>query len=51
MVFWTITIIVSLKYVVLVLRAHNNGEGGTMALMALASRATRDKPRVHRPSS
>ena len=47
MVFWTITIIVSLKYVVLVLRAHNNGEGGTMALMALASRATRDKPRVH----
>ena len=36
LIFWTLAIVVSLKYVVLVLRAHNNGEGGTMALMALA---------------
>ncbi|MCH8857428.1 MAG: KUP/HAK/KT family potassium transporter, partial [Proteobacteria bacterium] len=36
LVFWTLTIVVSLKYVVLVMRANNNGEGGTMALLALA---------------
>jgi len=35
LVFWTLTVIVSLKYVALILRANNNGEGGTMALMAL----------------
>lgn len=46
LVFWSLTLIVSLKYVVLVLRANNNGEGGTMALMALASSGTHDKPRV-----
>ncbi|HEY2978654.1 MAG TPA: KUP/HAK/KT family potassium transporter, partial [Burkholderiaceae bacterium] len=48
LIFWSLAIIVSLKYVALVLRAHNNGEGGTMALMALASKSTHDKPRVHR---
>jgi KUP system potassium uptake protein len=48
LIFWTLAIVVSLKYVVLVLRAHNNGEGGTIALMALASRSTHDKPRAHR---
>lgn len=37
LIFWALTIIVSLKYVVLVLRAHNRGEGGIMALMALAT--------------
>jgi KUP system potassium uptake protein len=46
LIFWTLTIIVSLKYVVLVMRAHNNGEGGTVALMALASSATRRLPRT-----
>ena len=35
--FWTLTFIVSLKYVVLVLRADNNGEGGLVAMLALAS--------------
>lgn len=48
LIFWSLAVIVSLKYVALVLRAHNNGEGGTMALMALASRSTQDRPRVHR---
>ena len=48
LIFWSLAIIVSLKYVALVLRANNNGEGGTMALMALASKSTHDKPRVHR---
>ena len=46
LVFWTLTVIVSLKYVLLIMRAHNNGEGGTMALMALSSHATADRPRL-----
>jgi len=44
--FWTLTVIVSLKYVVLVLRADNNGEGGLVAMLALASEAVKDKPRL-----
>lgn len=44
--FWTLTIIVSLKYVVLVLRADNNGEGGLVAMLALASQTVKDKPRL-----
>jgi KUP system potassium uptake protein len=47
LIFWTIMLIVSLKYVVLIMRADNNGEGGILALMALALRkaepATRKK--------
>ena len=46
LVFWTLTIIVTLKYVTLILRANNNGEGGTMALMALSSQATLGRPRL-----
>jgi KUP system potassium uptake protein len=44
--FWTLTVIVSLKYVVLVLRADNNGEGGLIAMLALASQAVKDKPQL-----
>ena len=44
--FWTLTFIVSLKYVTLVLRADNNGEGGLVAMLALASSSVRDKPRL-----
>jgi KUP system potassium uptake protein len=44
--FWTLTTIVSLKYVVLVLRADNHGEGGLVAMLALASQAVKDKPRM-----
>src|SRR5580692_158766 len=39
LILWALFIIVTLKYVVLLLRADNNGEGGTLTLMALASRA------------
>ena len=46
MFFWTLTIIVSLKYVVLVLRADNEGEGGLIAMLALASQAVVDRPRL-----
>jgi KUP system potassium uptake protein len=44
LVFWTLTVVVSVKYVVLILRADNNGEGGLIAMLALASRAVRDRP-------
>ncbi len=42
--FWTLTIIVSIKYVALVLRADNHGEGGLVAMLALASMAVKDRP-------
>jgi KUP system potassium uptake protein len=43
-IFWALIIVVTLKYVVLVMRADNRGEGGTMALIALATSAVRDRP-------
>ncbi len=46
--FWTLTVIVSIKYVVLVLRADNEGEGGLIAMLALASQAVKDKPALRR---
>ncbi len=42
LIFWSLIVIVTLKYVVLVMRADNKGEGGILALMALAQRATSD---------
>ncbi len=39
LILWALFIIVTLKYVVILLRADNNGEGGTLTLMALATRA------------
>jgi KUP system potassium uptake protein len=47
LIFWGLTIIVTLKYVTLVLRANNRGEGGIMALTALAMSATTRKSRWH----
>ena len=38
MIFWAITLIVSIKYMLLVLRADNDGEGGILALLALVLR-------------
>jgi KUP system potassium uptake protein len=46
--FWTLTTIVSLKYVTLVLRADNHGEGGLVAMLALASQSVKDKPALRR---
>jgi KUP system potassium uptake protein len=37
---WTLFLTVTLKYVTLIMRADNNGEGGTLSLMALASRVS-----------
>jgi KUP system potassium uptake protein len=44
-IFWSLMIVVSLKYVILIMRANNKGEGGIMALLALASSAVKDRPR------
>ena len=46
--FWTLTVIVSLKYVLLVLRADNHGEGGLVAMLALASQSVKDRPELRR---
>jgi KUP system potassium uptake protein len=43
LVFWAVTIIVTLKYVVLVMRASNDGEGGIMALIALLRRGAKGR--------
>jgi KUP system potassium uptake protein len=48
-IFWALMVVVSLKYVVLIMRADNRGEGGIMALLALASTAVRDQPRWRGP--
>ena len=43
---WTLIVIVTLKYVVVMLQADNNGEGGTLSLMALAQRAVGERTSV-----
>jgi KUP system potassium uptake protein len=43
MILWALIVVVTLKYVVILLRADNHGEGGTLALMALAQRAVSSK--------
>ncbi len=48
MIFWTLTVVVSLKYVVLILRADNSGEGGLIAMLALASTAVAHRPKLRR---
>jgi KUP system potassium uptake protein len=48
LIFWGLMVIVSLKYVTLILRADNHGEGGIMALMALSlSSVTKKSPWYH----
>lgn len=48
LLFWTMTVVVSFKYVLLILRADNNGEGGLIAMMALATQAVKDRPVLRR---
>lgn len=45
LIFWSLTLVVTLKYVMFVLRADNHGEGGVLSLMAIALRSARTKPR------
>jgi KUP system potassium uptake protein len=42
LIFWAVTIVVTFKYVALMLRADNKGEGGSLSLLALASRISHD---------
>jgi len=44
LVFWAVTIIVSIKYVIFIMRADNRGEGGSLALLALVSKASHGRP-------
>jgi KUP system potassium uptake protein len=46
-IFWALIVVVSLKYVLLIMRADNRGEGGILALLALATSAVRNRPGVH----
>ncbi|MDN5850361.1 MAG: KUP/HAK/KT family potassium transporter, partial [Nitrococcus sp.] len=48
LVTWTLILVVAVKYVTLVMRADNKGEGGIMALMALAQRAVRGTTRMRK---
>ncbi|MEJ0063584.1 MAG: potassium transporter Kup [Alphaproteobacteria bacterium] len=46
LIFWSLTITVTIKYVMLIMRADNNGEGGVLALGTLASRGLRKTSRM-----
>ena len=48
-IFWALMIVVSLKYVTLIMRADNRGEGGIMALLALASTSIKSHPEWRGP--
>lgn len=48
LIFWSLVWVVSIKYVIFILRADNEGEGGTMSLIALAQTATKDYPRLRK---
>ncbi|MGH6636028.1 MAG: potassium transporter Kup [Gammaproteobacteria bacterium] len=48
-IFWSLMVVVSLKYVILIMRAHNKGEGGIMALLALASSSVKDHAHLRTP--
>ena len=42
LIFWSLILVVTVKYVTLIMRADNRGEGGILALMALAQRVSVD---------
>ena len=46
LIFWSLIIVVSIKYLLFIMRADNKGEGGIMALLALAQRSARSIPRL-----
>jgi KUP system potassium uptake protein len=47
-IFWALMLVVTFKYVILILRADNRGEGGALALTALAAHAVQSKPALRR---
>lgn len=48
LIFWSLVWVVSIKYVIFILKADNEGEGGTMSLIALAQRATENYPKLRK---
>src|SRR5574337_499580 len=44
LLFWTVMVLVTLKYVAVIMRADNRGEGGSLALLALVTELTKDNP-------
>ena len=44
LIFWSLMLVVAIKYAIIIMRANNKGEGGVMALTALASMATKNSP-------
>jgi len=44
LVFWTLTLVVTTKYAIFIMRADNKGEGGIMALMALSLQGSKENP-------
>jgi KUP system potassium uptake protein len=46
LIFWAVTIVVSIKYVIFIMRADNRGEGGSLALLALVSTASQGRPKL-----
>jgi len=46
LIFWSLMVVVTLKYVTLIMRADNHGEGGIMALLALAASSVADRPKL-----
>jgi KUP system potassium uptake protein len=45
LIFWSMMLVVTIKYVFIIMRADNKGEGGSLALLAMISRATSGKKR------
>lgn len=45
LIFWALTLVVTTKYAIFIMRADNKGEGGIMALMALALQGSKSQPR------
>lgn len=45
LIFWSLTLVVTLKYAIFIMRADNKGEGGIMALMTIALHGSRDDPK------
>jgi KUP system potassium uptake protein len=48
LIIWSMVIVVSLKYLLIVLRADNNGEGGVLALMTLARKKVNPREKLYR---
>ncbi len=46
LIFWSLLIVVSIKYVVLIMRADNKGEGGSLSLLALLGGVSRENPKL-----